>query len=648
MKYFLLIGFLFFGLNFSHGQIIDSLLTVLNSPSTPDTNKIKILSRLSYETRFNDHSQSMDYAFQGLEIAEKLDLPKFIHMHQLNISDILIEQSQFDKVDSVLQLVESSAEEINDLQALAGVYYNQGYSAERQGFLKEAIELNLKTVRIYEEMNDLKMIGAAYEGVGLVYMGLEDWGNAIKYIRLSKKYFEEADIPPGVASSSLNIAGIYSEQGQLDSALIYYQEGYDVASSINSIRHMAWNMQGLAMTNFQLGRAELAEIQIGQALGYFQEIGDQDGISGIHISSGDIAFENGEFSKAERHFLEAYMLSSEIGVLSLQIYALEKLSEVNKNMNNFEKAFEYLTQSKLLNDSLINVNNKQAIADLEIQYQTEKKDNQIRVQTLELKNASDRNRILVLGISLIGVLVLVIWLFYYYRLKAKSAEKKLQAAEHESEKQQLLLNSKQEAFKAYSEGQEVERKRMAEELHDDIGATLSGIQHQLQSYSTTGEHSDLSTPLGHLNKITGRVRNLSHQLMPPLVSSSSLNTIIEDYLEDFGYMKEEKVTYHYFNNESSPALTDMQKLHIFRITQECLQNISKHADAKNIQVQVSHWEDSINLIIEDDGKGMDLENDANEGIGLRNIRSRVNLIGGIVDIDSNPGHGTIVNISVPL
>lgn len=638
MRHILIIG-LVINLITLNGQV-DSLLEELHK-LPPDTNRISLLSRLSFELRRADPDLALKMAQEGLQIADSLQLPKFQAMHLLNISDVIIEWSQFEKADSILEKVLTIANEINDSRALGGYYYNKSLIAERQGNIDETIRLNLEAIRLYEQMDDDIMIGATYEGIGLGYAQLEDWDNAARYYRLAKSHFEKADIQQGISSSHLNLAEVYYETGEIDSAILYYQHGYRAADAVNSVRLMAWNLHGLASMHQEKGLFELARIQFNQTLELYRDIKDVDGIAGIAVTLGDLALESGSYSQAINYYQEGLLIANEYDLFDLKLHINEHLAEAYQKSGEYNDALIYYRQFQILKDTLTNRDRLKSIAEMETKYQTEQKEKQITIQQLQLEAVSNRNRSLFIGLILAALLLVTTVTAYFLRIRAKNAEKKILEEQYRNEKNRLELAAKKGAFDAFSKGQEEERRRIAEELHDDIGASLSGIQLKVESH-------EKEEYIGQqIKKVATRVREISHDLMPPNVQELDLKSIVEDYLEDVSISLNKIIKFHYHQDSEALPLSNEVKLNLFRILQESLQNIVKHADASNVEIQCNHFEDYINLIIEDDGKGMKVDSQ-NEGIGLRNIGSRVQLLNGTFEIDSAPRRGTILSIHLPL
>lgn len=188
--------------------------------------------------------------------------------------------------------------------------------------------------------------------------------------------------------------------------------------------------------------------------------------------------------------------------------------------------------------------------------------------------------------------------------------------------------------------QEAEQKRIAEDLHDELGGNLAAIKMSLQRINLTEVQSAELNEL--IDKTSQNARNISHNLMPPEFAETSLKDLMEN---NFRRLNSESDTHFYFYYTGSNHHFDKQEeLMIYRIIMELTNNIIKHARATEATIQFIYHEDHLSLVAEDNGKGF--YNDASNGIGLKNIESRVKYLNGSLDIDSD-NHGTTIMIQIP-
>ncbi len=239
------------------------------------------------------------------------------------------------------------------------------------------------------------------------------------------------------------------------------------------------------------------------------------------------------------------------------------------------------------------------------------------------------------------VLLLVVAIVTYafvHQKKVTQLEMKL----HEEE-----LRRQQATFDALQQGQEEERRRLAQELHDGIGARLSGLKMNLEylDMNATEYKALISKVFLGVTETLEEVREVSHNLLPYQLDGKNLKALLLNCIEQFNAYG--TCNYDLFMDDEPTGIVETIKIHIYRMVAELLNNINKHAKATIASIQISIDEGKMEIIVEDNGIG--LKNSATErkGIGLTNIENRVNICKGTINVDSSD-NGTSVIIEIPL
>jgi signal transduction histidine kinase len=240
------------------------------------------------------------------------------------------------------------------------------------------------------------------------------------------------------------------------------------------------------------------------------------------------------------------------------------------------------------------------------------------------------------------LVIFVSYLFYNrYKLKQKSVL--------DSE----LLHQQEENSKAIIDAEERERSRIARDLHDGIGQQLSAAKLNLaalKSYINPKETKEIAlfeNATGLIDEAVNEVRSVSHNMMTNSLIKHGLISDVRDFINKLNQSAGLKINIETYGIEE--RLESTVEMILFRVLQEIVNNILKHAHATEVSIQFVKHEKELSLIIEDNGVGFDTKNLENfEGIGLKNIQSRINYINGKVFFDSYLTKGTTVNIEVPL
>jgi two-component system NarL family sensor kinase len=222
--------------------------------------------------------------------------------------------------------------------------------------------------------------------------------------------------------------------------------------------------------------------------------------------------------------------------------------------------------------------------------------------------------------------------FNRYRLKQKN-----------NYQQQLNKQQKEQAV-AVMETQEQERKRIAEDLHDSIGHLLSTAKLNLQTFPENQKHL-MENPLELLNQASSEIRNITFNLMPRTLEEAGLGPALNELATKISNAGTIRVFLQMHGMENT-VLEKQAQFNIYRIIQEAVNNILKHAEAKEINIQLIRQEQQLSIMIEDDGKGFDPQKIKN-GRGIKNITTRSIWLNGTMVIDSTPGRGTTLAIQIP-
>jgi two-component system sensor histidine kinase UhpB len=197
------------------------------------------------------------------------------------------------------------------------------------------------------------------------------------------------------------------------------------------------------------------------------------------------------------------------------------------------------------------------------------------------------------------------------------------------------------------QAQEKERNELGKELHDNINQMLATVKLYLGMVISDESRRKELLPVSYkyVNETIEEIRKLSKTLVAPSLGDSDLEQALEDLVDEVNLANKLHVEL-FFNIDKNVVIDDKKKLMLYRIVQEQLTNIRKHAEAQEATVRLQSMGDDLYLSIKDDGKGFDPEKKAN-GIGLRNITSRVEFYAGTVNIISAPGEGCTIEIVIP-
>lgn len=315
---------------------------------------------------------------------------------------------------------------------------------------------------------------------------------------------------------------------------------------------------------------------------------------------------------------------------------LRSISEYYKTTGDYKQAFLYNNAYLTTYEQLIENQKNETLLDLEAKYQSEK------IKTSLAKKEKQQTLLLIGG----GILVLLTIGFYFFHRKRLHYKNTIQ----QQKIKELTQKNKLLAMSSIIEGQEAERLRIAQDLHDSLGGLLSSVKAHFTIFKNQfdkEEQLEITQKTYQLiDASCTEVRRISHNMMPQFLNLVGLEGSIEDIAEQLSSLGI-NVTVDIHNLPESIDAT--KQITIFRLIQEILSNVRKHANAKNLLIQLIGSENEIQLIIEDDGHGFDYEAALkNKGLGLNNINRRVEFLEGTIQWESVINEGTTITINIPL
>ena len=198
---------------------------------------------------------------------------------------------------------------------------------------------------------------------------------------------------------------------------------------------------------------------------------------------------------------------------------------------------------------------------------------------------------------------------------------------------------------------ENERKRIAGDLHDSLGPLLSAVKLNISSVeiSHIGDQEILNKTAGYLDEIIGSMRRISHDLLPNTLERKGLLEAIREFINQVNPRNTINIQLYVVKEINVPR---EKEIHIFRMIQEIVHNTMKHAQAGNLQIGFSEESGHLLCLAKDDGKGFDKEKiltgTHGQGLGLRSLESRCEILNGILTLESRPGSGTNYFIKIPV
>lgn len=455
---------------------------------------------------------------------------------------------------------------------------------------------------------------------------------------LSPVCLSAQDTPNAEKRNLKNFNGSKSDSAGYLEAIRRYTASLKLAEKAGDSLSVSYSLSNIAGVYASQREYDSAEHTYLRCLNIWNELKDTVSIATTYSDLGGVMSAKGDFKKAIEYFLLSNNMAEKIGYTDLQSSNYNELSKAARQDHDYQKAFEYYTKRAALRDSLSNLEKNKAFQELNSQYESARKEQQILNQQNRLRLQS----FLFIGI---GGLILLAALLVYSQYKRYRMRK-------EGQLQAEIMKQQELKAKAVLEAEENERQRIAQDLHDGIGQMMSAAKMSLSAFESefhfnSGEQKkDFEKIINLVDESCREIRTVSHIMMPSALLKTNLATAIRDFVNK---LSQKSLQVHVYTEGLDEKIDSNVETVLYRVVQECVHNAIKHAGASTLDISLIRDREGISGTIEDNGKGFDTSvKDTSDGIGLKNITTRIEYLKGTVDFDSAPGRGTLVAFHVPL
>ena len=609
--------FVFSNINsYSQTPVIDSLKRQLNSNHSPD------LSTL-FELCSHGESMPADSLEKYAAIAQKISVQKK-KLHGKFQSDFYIGESFLYKgrADSALNISNEDLKEIAGNRNLFDVYvrltWNKIIALTKLRKIKESINLCFALLKDADSNDDIFAKVTALNNLGVNNHILGNRVEALKWFREAYFAIKDSGMYSQFPLVFTNLAATYYNAKKYDSAYFFVNKAVLIAQQNQNLRSEAdcYLLKGLMYSD--RNKIDSAEPMLKKAVTLQNQIGNIQFIL-VGMEALEIFYtQQKNYLKAIEYIRQAQADSKRFHEpFTLAFY--KDLADCYKMMKNYDAYGEVMDTLMMLKDSMYQKSKAEDLAKLEAQYEVSSKEAFIARQRLQILHKN----ILITIIAFIVLLILCAVFFIYRYIRHK---------------QRIALN----------DAEEQERKRIAADLHDNIGAYAAAISYsidEIENRKLIADTSFLQSLKSNASEIISSLRNTIWAFNKESVTLTGIGDRLRTYIEKIqSSYPDIKISFQE-NINGNKKLSPVEALHIFRIVQEALHNAFSHSSGDKLIVYISYHNGIVNISVEDNGTGFNPDEVINTGNGLSNMRIRADEIGYALHFTTSAGKGTTVGIT---
>lgn len=632
----------------------DSLFALLKN-SEADTNRVLLLIKIG-----NDYERNQpDSAIYFYNMAR--DLSRTIHYdigtlkYIANYTAVLNMQNKLNESLALNKEAIDLAARLHNDNYLAMAYANTAAVYTLMHMPRLGIGYYLKCITILVNLHSESRLTVAYANLASIYSDINENTKAIAYGLKSIAAARETHDQYNLEGALNNTANAFVATKKYDTALVLLNEAKFLSARLNDKYVLSEVLIGTAEVYHHKGMLALMKETATAGYKASREIDHTIGMAKCMFVLSEYYFEKKKYHIAKTLAEKVIRMSARDEIIETSQKGFALLSDISLALGDLSSFHDYRDRSDSLADLMVSNQIIQNTQELETEYSLAKKESTIaeltRIQQLQKLSIREGKKVNTILIALVVALVLSGFLLF-----RNYAQKKTLLTAHNHLHQQRISELEKEkqliAVKAVLQGQEQERERLARDLHDGLGSVLAGIKFNFVSMQdqfalTPQSRNVLDSGITAIDNSIIELRRIAHNLMPEAIMKFGLVAALQDFCERINQNGLLKVTFQSFDVKADSIPLEISSV-IFRMMQELIQNIIKHASAHNALVQLMGSAHTLSITVEDDGRGFSQELVKDKhGIGFRNIQNRVIYLDGALDIISSPGKGTSVTIELP-
>ncbi|MFA0963195.1 tetratricopeptide repeat protein [Roseivirga sp. BDSF3-8] len=568
----------------------------------------------------------------------------------------LAKEGRLEEAMAAFEEAISLFKEANDSLGVAEALNSRGVAYKNASKFLEAVDDYLLAATINQSMGELAGLANNYTNLGNYYADSGQPDKAMKYLQKALRLYKQTGDQLRVNYVANSLGTLYYTEGyedyNLDSAAYYLQIAYDGFEELGATLYLPGIKQNFGMIEESRGNPETALTYYLEAREGFSNMEDYHNLPRVGINIGVVYLNLDQPEEALNILGESKEIALQYGDMktyqSLEEWSIRaylrkgNTLQAERSFNIYDSLKEADTQNRV----------REKIEEMEARYQNDLKEQELATKEAALVQSLKEKNTLYTFLSIVLILTVLIIVFYSQRQRALKQLAEKQTKLHHNEISKMLHEHEQKRLHAMLDGQEKERYRIATDLHDRLGNTLSAVKLHMNAYdhmAMAGNGSECNGQRDKMGELLDRavneVREISHNMLSGVLTKFGLSAALEDLKETLESSQQYRVHLQIINLHD--RIENTLELNLYRIVQELVSNIMKHAEATMITIQVNKLDDEIILLVEDDGVGFTPGAGTGDGVGLQNVADRVRSLNGHLHVDAQPGRGASITAEIP-
>ncbi|GHN02340.1 hypothetical protein WSM22_38290 [Cytophagales bacterium WSM2-2] len=570
---------------------------------------------------------------KGLAIADDLDNANLQAKALSNIASDLSKLGEYDSAEQILMQIVNIPELEDDMLLIA--YGRLGVNFKRRQLNGQAIEYYIRSLTISEKRHDSLSSARTLANIGNIYIEQKEPARALEYYQKALLLLDSSKHAMTISGISVFAGDAYLAMRNYDQAEKILKRSLAIIKRLNLPDSESYACESLGILYLEQGKVHEAMKIFNEALLIQRKLNMWDQLESILMQLADCNVRLKNFRLAEVFLNESQQIAeSHHHIIGLQsIYRLR--TALDSTRGDFRSALNYFQKFVQSKDSLFTLEKAKMTEEVNKKFEADKKAKIIDEQKHIIDQQRSKEQLFIIVLILVTISGCIIYLVARRRTRLKET-----IVQEQQQKQKLV---------AIVIAQERIQQKIARDLHDSFVQVLGAAKINLESVKMLSTSPEFVTKIAETTTIIDRAcqdaRTIAHQLLPYSLEKHGLAMALQELLEKHPRKNGEQFIFK--QETTSLRFQSDIEVNLYRIAQELINNIFKHAHANQVHVYLAQQSNHLLMSVNDDGAGFDPKT-AEPGAGLLNIRSRLQSIRGTMRIESKPGEGTTTIIQIPL